>query len=259
MPHERGVVVGAEMGAGDAPGARGDERAQRRRAVGGQDRLRRLDHQLQLDGAALSTAAAARARHRHARPRSPGPAPSSFGIVTTKPLGQPAAGPDQRRHEQIERAQAPRVQLLRQRFDPDADERRQCPLQPSHARPAPPRTARAHPPRRPPDCRSRPRSRSGSPRPARGCSLSTTRPRTMSAKRSSPVAIEFEDARQRRAVRRVLVERRERNRSELGSGVRSKEMRAAVHRVHRLAIAGLARPGAGHDVVHRAEMLEDRL
>ena len=50
----------------------------------------------------------------------------SFGIVTTKFGGSvPPGGADQRRHEEIERAQAARVQLLRQRLDADADERRQ--------------------------------------------------------------------------------------------------------------------------------------
>ena len=48
---ERGVVVGAEVRAPDAPVARGHERAQRRRAVGGEDRLRRFDHELERDRA----------------------------------------------------------------------------------------------------------------------------------------------------------------------------------------------------------------
>ena len=55
------------------------------------------------------------------------PRPMSFGIVTTKFGGsRPRARARQRRHEQIERPQAARVQLLRHRLDADADERRQC-------------------------------------------------------------------------------------------------------------------------------------
>ena len=74
-----------------------------------------------------------------------------------------------------------------------------------------------------------------------------------------PGAIEFEDARQRGAVWRVLIEGRERRRAQLHGGVRTKEMRAAVDGVHGLAVTGLARPRAGYGVVHRAEMFEDGL
>ena len=42
-----------------------------------------------------------------------------------KVVGQPLAGLHKRGHEQVERAEAARVQLARHRLDPDADERRQ--------------------------------------------------------------------------------------------------------------------------------------
>jgi hypothetical protein len=72
-------------------------------------------------------------------------------------------------------------------------------------------------------------------------------------------AIEFEDARESRAIRRVLVERRERHGTKPGCGIRAKEMRSPIDCVHRLAIAGLARPRACHGFVRRTELFEDGL
>ena len=70
--------------------------------------------------------AAARAPRRLARRRPHGPASMTLGIVTTKFARQPSPRrARERRDEDVERAQAARVQLLRHRLDADADERRQ--------------------------------------------------------------------------------------------------------------------------------------
>ena len=74
------------------------------------------------------------------------------------------------------------------------------------------RLARGHLPRRPACCRSRPRSRSGSPRPARACSFSTTRARMVSAT-ARPASGARPSARRTSRRRRVLVERGQRERA----------------------------------------------
>ena len=89
----------------------------------------------------------------------------------------------------------------------------------------------AHPPRHRAGCRSRPRSRSGSPRPARASACRRRAGRCASAS----AAIETERRGQRRRVRRVLLQRAQRDRAELLRGVGLEQVRAAVDGVHRLA------------------------
>ena len=134
MPHvlpgrrdatERRVIVGAEMRAPDTAAARRHERAERGRAVGREDRLRGFDHQLERD----------RSRSQLQRPLERRAGASNGGDMARRhQLGNrdhevrrqsSARGTDERRHEQVERAQAARVQFVRHRLDPDADEWRQ--------------------------------------------------------------------------------------------------------------------------------------
>ena len=232
-----GVVVGAEVRGDDAPAALGDQPRQRDAAVGGEDRLRRLDHQLELQRSP------ARGRASTRRRRTPTRAPSTcsgaviFGSVTTKFGGSvPPVCSSSARQEEIEGPEAAALQLVAERLDPDADRRRQraglrCPRRP----------------RRPPlrvlvllgvgavaeavlevdpeildrlarqlvdDARVDARARASASRPERRG--------------------------ERRRVGRVLLQRAQRDRAELLRRVGLEQMRAAVDDVHRLPRGGVA-------------------
>ena len=111
---------------GDDPAAAlGDEARQRDAAVGGEDRLRRLDHQLELQRAGRQLApvlerVARGGERRHLLGRR------DLRQRDDEVRRQRAAGPlEQPRQEQIERAEAAALQLFAERLDPDADGRRQ--------------------------------------------------------------------------------------------------------------------------------------
>ena len=121
-----GVVVGAEMRGDDAPAAFADEPRQRDAAIGAENRLRRLDHQLEAQRAGRQLApvleGVARRRERrdlfgrrHLRQRDD-------EVVRHRRRSVRSTQP---REEQIERAQAAPLQLFVQRLDPDADPGRQ--------------------------------------------------------------------------------------------------------------------------------------
>ena len=122
---ERGVVVDAEMRAPHAAGAGGHQRAAAptcRPAPGSTAASRSSTPGA---GCCVSASAAARARRRRATTASTCAGVITFGTVIAKLSGSRLPVLHERGDEQVERAQAARVQLVRHRLDADADERRQ--------------------------------------------------------------------------------------------------------------------------------------
>ena len=124
----RGEVVGPEVRPAAAPLAGFEERRQRRAAVGPEQRLRRLDHQLDPEGpggqAVAGFEALAEADQR-ARLLGDGDLRQRDDEV----VGEPSARRgEQRVDEDLQRARAARLPLGAERLDPDAEERRQQPL-----------------------------------------------------------------------------------------------------------------------------------
>ena len=120
-----GVVVGPEVRRDDATVAFGDEAGQRHRAIGGEHRLGGFDHQLELQGQTgdvppVLEGVACRGERGHL-----------FGGGDLRQRDhevrrqRAAALLEQRGQEQIEGPEAPSLQLLVERLDPDADRWRQ--------------------------------------------------------------------------------------------------------------------------------------
>ena len=122
----RGVVVGAEVRGDDPAAAFGDQPRQRDRPVVGEDRLRRLDHQLETGAIPAASPRARLERVAGGRQRRDLLRRRDFRQRDDEVRRQHAAGGvEQRGEEQIERAQAPPLQLLAERLDADADAWRQ--------------------------------------------------------------------------------------------------------------------------------------
>ena len=142
---------------------------QRRAALRVEDRLRRLDHDLDAQRARREPEPVLEHVEQRRRASSTCSASVIFGSVTTKFVGQLAARRvEQLGEEDVERAQRARARarrvsgLMRMPMNGGSDAGRHA-----RARPAARRRPRGRPPRRRGGCRSRPRSRCGSPRPAR--------------------------------------------------------------------------------------------
>src|ERR1051326_1418575 len=115
----RRVIVGAEVRRLKPPRGGGDEPGERRRPVGAQHHLGRLDHDLEPQHALLEPELAL---ERREEPREHA---HLFGQRDLRERDdevgrQPARGLDERAEEEPERSQAPRAELLRERLHPDA-------------------------------------------------------------------------------------------------------------------------------------------
>ena len=124
-----GVVVGAEVGAPAPSLPRGHQGTQGGLAIQAEDRLRRLDHDLELQGAGREPILLL----QHPRQGS-ATVETCSGIVTlgrviTKFAGKrPLVRSSKRGHEQVEGSQAAREELARKGLDADADEGGQAAL-----------------------------------------------------------------------------------------------------------------------------------
>ena len=113
------------MCAAAAPARGGDEAREGQRAVGGEDGLRRLDHQLDAQRSGLELAGlldplARLDRRRDLLGRR------DLGKRDGEVRGQPTGGEaDERPHEQVEGAERAAAQLIAQRLDADPDEGRE--------------------------------------------------------------------------------------------------------------------------------------
>ena len=164
---ERGVVVGAEVRAGDASVAGARRMRAAATSLRVDDRLRRLDHDLETERAL------GQVQPPFERFAAGGDGGDLRGIDDLR-NGHPEARdepaverPCERRDEQVERAQAAPMQFRRDRLDAYPDERRER-SRGGRPRPLPSRRSRcARLLRRRDGGRIRPRNRSDSPRPAR--------------------------------------------------------------------------------------------
>jgi hypothetical protein len=110
-----------------------------------------------------------------------------FGSVTTKFVGSlPPVSPSSVREEDVHRAQSAAHQLLRERLDADADERRQRAV--AHARATRARRCAWPSSSASGGCRSRLRSRCGSPRPARAAASRRRAARSIRMRVAEPIA-----------------------------------------------------------------------
>ena len=205
--------------------------------LGVDDGLGLLDHDLEAQRNRSRGRAWARARRAPSASAAACSGICGLGSMTTNPGGRtpPVASRSVVRNRSSVRTARARVSsiigLMR------------MPMNGGSVRPAWPRASlararrpRGRPPRRRASRRSRPRSRCAGPRPPRRSSLCDD-PR---ADLLGELRREVERPRQRRRVRRVLVQSRERELPELARRVRAEEVRSAVEGVHGLAVGAFA-------------------
>ena len=250
------VVVGAEVRAPAAAPPAATSARSGTAPSGPRIDCGRLDHELELQGARRAAGPCARARAMSCAAAVTCSGIVTLGSVTTKSGGKRAAvsrgeGGD----EEVEGAEAARVELARERLDADADEGRQRARRHALRHLARGARPRPRPPRRRGGCRSRPRSRCGSPRPARARAWPSRGRRRASACPARPSASR-QDLRARARTRASASARRS---PSLRHGVGLEELGAAVDGVDRLAPGGIARVLARERGVGPAQAGEDRL